>query len=69
MSRHQVNANNSMTEREITIMMLIFLLIMMRPEVTKAKIPLEARRGQGLMSTKWNGLNFLVIILFLWCIV
>jgi len=69
MSRHQVYANRSMVKNEIKIMVLIFLLIMIKPEVTKARIPLDVSNGQGLMSTRWNGLNFLVIILFLWCIV
>jgi len=52
MSRHQVNANISMVKNEIRMIMLIFLLIMIKPDVTRAKIPLDARRGQGLMSTK-----------------
>jgi hypothetical protein len=65
MSRHQVNASSSIIVSEITIVVLIFLLIMINPEVTRARIPLDANRGQGLMSTRWNGLNFVVIILLL----
>jgi len=69
MSRHHVNANNNIVMNEIRMIMLIFLLIMIRPDVTRARIPLDANNGQGLISTKWKGLNFLVITLFLWCIV
>jgi len=67
MSRHHVNANSSITISEIRMMMLIFLLIMINPEVTRARIPFDANKGQGLMSTRWNGLNFVVITLFLLC--
>jgi hypothetical protein len=56
-----------MTANEIIMVMLIFLLIMIRPEVTNAKIPLDAKRGHGLMSTRWKGLNFFVIILLRLC--
>jgi len=52
MSRHQVYANRSMVKNEIKIMVLIFLLIMIKPEVTKARIPLDVSNGQGLMSTR-----------------
>lgn len=43
-----------------------FLLIKINPEKTNARALLEARIGQGLTSTKWKGLN-LVIILFYFC--
>lgn len=66
MSRHQANAKSSIVRNEIRIIILIFLLIITKPEVTRAKIPLDAKRGHGLMSTRWNGLNFFIIILFLW---
>jgi len=52
MSRHQVNANNSMVTSEIIMMILIFLLIIIRPDVTKARIPFDDNNGQGLTSTK-----------------
>lgn len=63
MSRHQVYASRIMTVNEIRMIELIFLLIIIRPDVTKARIPLDANNGQGLISTKWKGLNFFVIIL------
>jgi len=66
-SRHQVYANRSIVKNEIRMIVLIFLLIIIRPDVTRARIPLDVNRGQGLMSTRWKGLNFLVIILFLLC--
>jgi len=62
MSRHHANAKTSMVMNEINMVTLIFLLIIINPEVTRARIPLDANKGQGLMSTKWKGLNFLVII-------
>ncbi len=37
------------------------LLIKIRVERTKAKAPFEAKIGQGLRVTKWNGLNFFII--------
>jgi hypothetical protein len=52
MSRHHVNASSNITKRETIMIMLIFLLIIIRPEVTKARIPLDARSGQGLTSTR-----------------
>jgi len=47
-----VNANRSIVAKEIIMKMLIFLLIRINPEVTRARIPFDANRGQGLMSTK-----------------
>jgi hypothetical protein len=41
------------------------LFNMINLDDTKDKIPFEANKGQGLCSTKWNGLNFCVITLFL----
>jgi len=43
----------------------VVLFIKIRAEDTKARAPFEARMGQGLMVTKWKGLNFCVIILLL----
>lgn len=42
-------------------MFLIDEFIRIKPEKTKAKALLEARIGQGLFVTKWNGLNFCII--------
>jgi hypothetical protein len=39
------------------------LLIHESPERTKHSAAFEARRGQGLFSTRWNGLNFSIIYL------
>jgi len=52
MSRHQVNANRSIVIMEIRRIMLIFLLIMISPDVTRARMPLDANNGQGLISTR-----------------
>lgn len=52
MSRHQAYANISIIINDIKMIKLIFLLIIINPEVTRAKIPFDASNGQGLMSTK-----------------
>jgi hypothetical protein len=52
MSRHQVNARKSIVTSEMTRIVLIFLLIMINPEVTRARIPFDASNGHGLISTK-----------------
>jgi len=43
----------------------VTLLIIINPERTKARALLDANRGHGLMSTRWNGLNFFFNILVL----
>jgi hypothetical protein len=46
------------------------LFIMTNPEATRQKAPLDAKRGQGLISTRWKGLNFAInFILLQSCIV
>jgi len=47
MSRHQVYASRSIVRNEIKMIVLIFLLIIIRPEVTRARIPLDVNNGQG----------------------
>jgi hypothetical protein len=39
-----------------------------RPDPSKDSAPKEATSGHGLFSTRWNGLNFSIIILILLCI-
>jgi hypothetical protein len=62
MSRHHEKATTSIIIKEIKDILLDTLFIMIRPERTIHKAPLEARRGQGLTSTKWKGLNLFIII-------
>jgi hypothetical protein len=42
---------------------LMFLLIITKPEKTILKVPIDARTGHGLTSTKWNGLSLFIILL------
>lgn len=37
-------------------------------DITSDIALIEARMGHGLTFTRWNGLNFFIIILFLRCI-
>ena len=47
-----MNANSSIVNIEIMMILLIFLLIIIRPDVTRANIPFDANSGHGLISTR-----------------
>ena len=47
---------------------LVMLFIIMIIVNIIDSIPVEARIGHGLCSTRWNGLNLFMIILLLLCI-
>lgn len=67
MSRHHVYAITSIVKKAIRITKKFFLLIITSLAVTNDRIPLDANKGHGLWSTRWNGLNLFIIILFLLC--
>jgi len=68
MSRHHVYAISiiEMIATTVAFMVILFIIIIMVSIIES--IPLDARIGQGLCSTKWNGLYLFIIILFLLCI-
>jgi len=53
----------------IAALFVILFIIMIMANIIE-KIPFDVKIGQGLCSTKWNGLNLFIItvILFLLCI-
>lgn len=61
MSRHHEKAITNVIKKEIKIKYLFILFIKTKPLNTRHRAPLEAKMGQGLMFTKWKGLNFFVI--------
>lgn len=63
-SRHQAKAMEIIIKSEIDIGFIVTLFISTKPESTRAKAPLEASNGQGLMSTRWKGLNFFINFYF-----
>jgi len=52
----------------MNMIVLFFLFIIIRVDITMAMIPFEARIGQGLLSTRWNGLNFINILFDFCCV-
>jgi len=68
MSRHQLYEITLRIINTMNITVMSFLFIIISVERTIAMIPFEARIGQGLLSTRWNGLNF-IDILFSFCCV
>lgn len=60
-SRHHEKATINMIIKVTIITFFVTLFTRRRPDSTRAKAPFEAKIGQGLTSTRWNGLNFLII--------
>lgn len=67
-SRHHENAIPRTNKKEININFMFTLFTKIRPERTSLRAPLDASKGQGLMSTKWKGLNLFINILLQLCI-
>ena len=65
-SRHQEKAITKVVRRETRMIVFLTLFIKISPAITSDMAPLEAIIGQGLCSTRWKGLNF-IIILFDFC--
>jgi len=62
MSRHHMKAISNIALSLKVMNIWLILLIQIRVDRTKHSAPFEARIGQGLFSTRWNGLNFSIII-------
>lgn len=62
MSRHHENATKVRVTIDNRMNNFLTLFIRMMPDRTIHRDPLEAIRGQGLISTRWKGLNFFVNI-------
>jgi len=62
MSRHHVNAIRRIAIVLIIMAVPLILFTQTKVDRTKHNAPLEAKIGQGLFCTRWNGLNFSVII-------
>jgi hypothetical protein len=62
MSCHHANAISIMIRRDGVIMVELILFIQESPLKTSERAPIDAKMGHGLISTRWNGLNFVVII-------
>lgn len=60
-SRHHMNPTKITMAKEKTDTKLFTLFTIIKPERTKHNAPFEAKRGQGLTSTRWKGLNFTII--------
>jgi hypothetical protein len=52
MSRHHEKAIITINMKERAITFMVTLFIMTNPEATRQKAPLDAKRGQGLISTR-----------------
>ena len=61
-SRHQEKATKSIIINDKPKNFIETLFIITKPDKTKQKAPFEAKIGQGLMSTRWKGLNLFIII-------
>lgn len=68
MSRHQTYARIDVISRIINVKLNIFLLIITSMDSTTQRILFEASRGHGLTSTRWNGLNFFIILIDFCCV-
>jgi len=68
MSRHHEKAIPSTKINEINIIFMLTLFTKISPDSTNLNAPFEANKGQGLISTKWKGLNLFINILLLLCI-
>lgn len=51
----------------ISLRLELILFTQDKPDPNRESAPKEATNGHGLFSTRWNGLNFSVIILILLC--
>lgn len=63
-SRHHLYATIATSRNEITADFFVTVLTINNPDSTRARAPLEAKRGHGLISTKWKGLYFFIIFYF-----
>jgi hypothetical protein len=63
MSRHHTNDAITTIVIDRYIIEMFDLFIRIRPDSTIVRAPLDVRIGQGLCSTKWNGLNLFFIYL------
>jgi hypothetical protein len=68
MSRHHINEINRTVVSAISKGVGLNRLIHANPPRIMHIPALDARIGHGLISTRWNGLNFLIISQFLSCI-
>jgi hypothetical protein len=59
-SRHHEKATKITIKNDVKKKVPFKLLIKISPEKTRHKAPLEASKGQGLISTKWKGLNLFI---------
>jgi len=62
MSRHHKNATIKIVKNAMIREEFFLLFSKSKPENIMQTAVLDATRGQGLFSTRWNGLNFSVII-------
>jgi hypothetical protein len=62
MSRHHTNATTNVIGRVRRMKDGVLSLNQFRADTNRERAPPEARMGQGLTSTRWNGLSFFVII-------
>jgi len=62
-SRHHEKATISIIIKEINAIFIETLFIITKPDNTMQRAPLDANKGQGLTSTRWNGLNLFIITL------
>jgi hypothetical protein len=67
-SRHHAIEVNKITMIVISLRLELILFTQDSPDPNNESAPKEATNGHGLFSTRWNGLNFSVIILILLCI-
>jgi hypothetical protein len=57
-----MNAIKIIVVKLIAIRIVLTLFTQTRVDRTRHRAPFDAKMGQGLFSTRWNGLNFSVII-------